>query len=140
MQDGDLVRLAFERLEALSQQSKDPLFMVHTGLIPETAQQRFAEYESNFRESLSDTKKRTTLDRLRQAFIEDGADGIDAQLKFGLQGHVANYKFAKSDIVNQARLADLRYPYEWYPDARTIQRKIHLHVGPTNSGITSLFH
>ncbi|KAF2459130.1 P-loop containing nucleoside triphosphate hydrolase protein [Lineolata rhizophorae] len=36
----------------------------------------------------------------------------------------------------QARLADLRYPTEWYPDARRYQRNIHLHVGPTNSGKT----
>ena len=112
------------------------MFMVYTGLIPETAQERFEEYVSNFRKSLCDSRKRIALEGLRQAFIENGVDGIDAQLKFGLQSHVANYKFAKSDIVNQAKLADLRYPYEWYPDARTIQRKIHLHVGPTNSGKT----
>lgn len=33
-------------------------------------------------------------------------------------------------------LADLRYPYEWYPRARALQRTIHLHIGPTNSGKT----
>ena len=31
---------------------------------------------------------------------------------------------------------DLRYPTEWYASARTTQRQIHLHVGPTNSGKT----
>jgi ATP-dependent RNA helicase SUPV3L1/SUV3 len=31
---------------------------------------------------------------------------------------------------------DLRYPTEWYSSARTTQRQIHLHVGPTNSGKT----
>lgn len=31
---------------------------------------------------------------------------------------------------------DLRYPTEWYVDARAVQREIHLHVGPTNSGKT----
>ena len=31
---------------------------------------------------------------------------------------------------------DLRYPTEWYPDARSMQRDIHLHIGPTNSGKT----
>lgn len=31
---------------------------------------------------------------------------------------------------------DLRYPTEWYSSARSQQREIHLHVGPTNSGKT----
>ncbi|RIB14503.1 P-loop containing nucleoside triphosphate hydrolase protein [Gigaspora rosea] len=34
------------------------------------------------------------------------------------------------------QLSDLRFPAEWHPAARTIQRKIILHVGPTNSGKT----
>lgn len=31
---------------------------------------------------------------------------------------------------------DMRYPTEWYSGARSQQREIHLHVGPTNSGKT----
>ena len=31
---------------------------------------------------------------------------------------------------------DLRYPTEWYPEARATPRQIHLHIGPTNSGKT----
>ncbi|KAJ4539467.1 RNA helicase [Exophiala dermatitidis] len=31
---------------------------------------------------------------------------------------------------------DLRYPTEWYTPARQIQRDVHLHIGPTNSGKT----
>ncbi|RMZ92503.1 hypothetical protein DV736_g286, partial [Chaetothyriales sp. CBS 134916] len=31
---------------------------------------------------------------------------------------------------------DTSNPTEWYPQARQVQRKIHLHVGPTNSGKT----
>ncbi|KAJ8124373.1 hypothetical protein O1611_g9267 [Lasiodiplodia mahajangana] len=30
----------------------------------------------------------------------------------------------------------MRFPYEWYPATRALQRTIHLHVGPTNSGKT----
>lgn len=40
------------------------------------------------------------------------------------------------DRRNQSKAADLRRPTEWNPKTRTIQRKIHLHVGPTNSGKT----
>ena len=41
-----------------------------------------------------------------------------------------------ADLKSQRALADLRHPAEWYPLARTLQRTIHLHVGPTNSGKT----
>lgn len=34
------------------------------------------------------------------------------------------------------KLSDLRFPSEWFPEARQMQRKIYLHVGPTNSGKT----
>ncbi|ORZ07825.1 P-loop containing nucleoside triphosphate hydrolase protein [Absidia repens] len=34
------------------------------------------------------------------------------------------------------KLSDMRFPSEWFPEARQMQRKIILHVGPTNSGKT----
>lgn len=40
-----------------------------------------------------------------------------------------------SSFVSQLPM-DLRYPTEWYSHARSQQRVIHLHVGPTNSGKT----
>ena len=76
------------------------------------------------------------LESLRRAYNQHGAIGMDAQLKFAFQGHIANSAFTKSDIWNQALLADLRYPPEWYPATRAFHRTIHLHVGPTNSGKT----
>ncbi|XP_059175521.1 ATP-dependent RNA helicase SUV3 homolog, mitochondrial-like isoform X2 [Physella acuta] len=36
------------------------------------------------------------------------------------------------------KISDLRYPANWYPEARSIQRKFIFHAGPTNSGKT--FH
>ncbi|KAI8390268.1 P-loop containing nucleoside triphosphate hydrolase protein [Blakeslea trispora] len=41
------------------------------------------------------------------------------------------------DRFNSLRtISDLRFPSEWFPDARQMKRKIILHVGPTNSGKT----
>lgn len=34
------------------------------------------------------------------------------------------------------QISDLRLPHNWYPEARSIQRKIIFHAGPTNSGKT----
>ncbi|MCJ1291217.1 RNA helicase [Xylographa carneopallida] len=141
--DADLIKLTIERLEHFFEQSNDPSFVVKTGLNANKATPHFAKFKSDLLRSFdeySGSRKRHVpppiLGVLRQAYTENGESGIDAQLKFALQGFVANSTFTKSDILNQVRLADLRYPYEWYPATRAIQRKIHLHVGPTNSGKT----
>lgn len=76
------------------------------------------------------------LRSLQQAFMSNGEPGVDTQLKYAYHGLLASRKFSKIDIENQEKLADLRYPVEWYPATRAVQRKIVLHVGPTNSGKT----
>lgn len=76
------------------------------------------------------------IQRLRKAFLASDVDGLAAALKYSFESFVINQGFSKVALENQRRLADLRYPIEWYPEARTMQRKIHLHVGPTNSGKT----
>lgn len=47
---------------------------------------------------------------------------------------INNESLSSIKQVNQA--LNLRYPSENYPSARNLRRKIHLHVGPTNSGKT----
>ncbi|KAI8065235.1 P-loop containing nucleoside triphosphate hydrolase protein [Gongronella butleri] len=42
----------------------------------------------------------------------------------------------KEQYTDLRKLSDLRFPSEWFPEARQMQRKIILHVGPTNSGKT----
>lgn len=34
------------------------------------------------------------------------------------------------------QITDLTMPHEWFPEARSMKRKIHYHMGPTNSGKT----
>ena len=76
------------------------------------------------------------LRSLQQAFLSNGESGVDTQLKYSYHGLLASQKLSTTDIENQEKLADLRYPVEWYPATRAVQRKIVLHVGPTNSGKT----
>lgn len=73
---------------------------------------------------------------LREAFLANGQSGVDAQLKYSFNGLLAGRAFSKMDLDDQTQLADLRYPMEWYPATRQVQRTIHMHVGPTNSGKT----
>ena len=117
--------------------------MVDTGLVKENAKARFDEFEQRITSELQEwttARETSRLSRicspLQRAFTDHGEPGIDAQLKFELQGYVANYGLTASDKTSHAKLVDLRYPYEWFPSTRVIQREIHVHVGPTNSGKT----
>lgn len=74
--------------------------------------------------------------QLRQAYNETGMKGLGKELKYRFESFVIGSSFSSADINNQRRLADLRFPIEWYPATRAVQRTIHLHVGPTNSGKT----
>lgn len=80
--------------------------------------------------------EKSIWDDLSSAFRTRGTSGLDDRIKYAFYGHVNDSRFTESDMKNQKALADLRYPTEWYPATRSIQRKIHLHVGPTNSGKT----
>ncbi|KAL1955522.1 hypothetical protein VTO42DRAFT_8476 [Malbranchea cinnamomea] len=75
---------------------------------------------------------RTTL---REKFIEAGPSELYSTLQTEFRNHLFDSQFSK-DIALQEKLVDFSSPAEWYPAARAIQRKIHLHVGPTNSGKT----
>ncbi|KAK0660712.1 ATP-dependent RNA helicase SUV3 [Lasiodiplodia hormozganensis] len=77
------------------------------------------------------------VSNLQKAFKDRGPKGVNLQLENAFLGHLAStISFSKDDYQNQKALADLRYPSEWYPATRKLQRKIILHVGPTNSGKT----
>ena len=71
-----------------------------------------------------------------QAYADQGQTGLDSQIKYSLHGQLANARLTSANLEDQSKLADLRFPIEWYPGTRVIQRTIHLHVGPTNSGKT----
>lgn len=92
---------------------------------------------SALNKSLESSRKAAPIvDSLRNAFLEQGPPGLLSQIKYAYHGHLASQRFSKSNLQDQARVADLRYPTEWYPLTRQMRRTIHLHVGPTNSGKT----
>ena len=145
MDDSGLIFAVSQQLDSLSDRLEDAEYLVSVGLQEETTEQvkkLFLEFATELRGKLGVGSRRSKwepppfFESLRQAYLANGLLGVDAQLKFMFQGHNANYHFTKTDIVNQAKLADLRYPTEWFPSARAVQRTIHLHVGPTNSGKT----
>lgn len=73
---------------------------------------------------------------LRDAFINKELKGLTQELKFSFQAFMARSRFSPIMEKIQAEMLDFRFPQEWFPATRTMQRKIHVHVGPTNSGKT----
>ncbi|KAM7206859.1 ATP-dependent RNA helicase [Naviculisporaceae sp. PSN 640] len=73
---------------------------------------------------------------LRNAFVKSDIGGLARELKYSFQAFLMRSAFPKATSDMQAELADLRFPLEWYPATRVMQRTVHLHVGPTNSGKT----
>ena len=144
-QNEALIPRILKKLNQFVEKSENPKFLASVGLDRkpiQIARERCFEFVKQKQEQLKGWKKDenwtspSMLEPLRDAAIRSGLDGLDAQLRLSLQGFVANYEFTLSDIKNQARVADLRFPSEWFPATRAMQRVIHLHVGPTNSGKT----
>lgn len=73
---------------------------------------------------------------LRSAFVKGETRGLGEELRYSFQSYLLRNKVPKAVTQLQLELADLRNPYAWYPSARMMQRTVHLHVGPTNSGKT----
>lgn len=99
----------------------------------------FPEFSRKLNESLLTWDRKAALPvltTLRKAWDEQREEGLKMQIKYLFYGNAANETFIKSDFTDQIKLADLRFPIDWYPATREMQRSIHLHVGPTNSGKT----
>ena len=137
----NLIPTILQRLKCLSDEPEESPFFKSVGLEAIVMRERLKEFETQIAQLFRGWrepgwKAPPMLESLRQVYIDNRKAGLDAQLRFAFHGFVANHEFTKSDILNQASIADLRYPTEWYPATRAVQRTIHLHVGPTNSGKT----
>lgn len=72
----------------------------------------------------------------RNAFINGENSALTTELRYSFVSFIVRQHLSADAIACHERLADMRFPHEWYPATRTMQRTIHLHVGPTNSGKT----
>ncbi|KAI1470665.1 P-loop containing nucleoside triphosphate hydrolase protein [Daldinia caldariorum] len=73
---------------------------------------------------------------LRNAFVQNDVLGLTEELAYSFQNFLMRTRFPKNITSTHKKIADFRFPYEWFPATRAMQRTIHLHVGPTNSGKT----
>jgi ATP-dependent RNA helicase SUPV3L1/SUV3 len=89
------------------------------------------ESKSNYSEDIVEM-----FDSLRRLFVDAGPTGMKDKLRYYFLAYVSAAQMSKEKVTGLKKLAQLTYPAEWYPDTRAFQRKIHLHIGPTNSGKT----
>ncbi|KAI1377714.1 P-loop containing nucleoside triphosphate hydrolase protein [Hypoxylon crocopeplum] len=73
---------------------------------------------------------------LRTAFVEGDITGLGNELVYAFQNFLIRSRFPRNIVATHMKIADFRFPAEWFPATRAMQRTIHLHVGPTNSGKT----
>ncbi|KAJ8105771.1 hypothetical protein ONZ43_g7291 [Nemania bipapillata] len=73
---------------------------------------------------------------LRNGFVNQDLKGLNNEVKYSFQSFIMRSRFPSSILATHQKIADMRFPYEWFPATRALQRTIHLHVGPTNSGKT----
>lgn len=74
--------------------------------------------------------------QLFDGFRRAGSKGIIEELELVYKDLRDHELYGNPHAAEQQKATDFRYPAEWYPFARSRQRTIHLHVGPTNSGKT----
>jgi len=74
--------------------------------------------------------------RLRRAFLQGDISVLATELRNSFIQLTSETYFEIDQVTNQQRIADMRSPLDWFPATRAMQREIHLHVGPTNSGKT----
>ncbi|POG78025.1 P-loop containing nucleoside triphosphate hydrolase protein [Rhizophagus irregularis DAOM 181602=DAOM 197198] len=81
---------------------------------------------------------RCKTETLQSAYNANGKEGVKRALTSAFLEYIPEYmeEQDKEKYHSLKQLSDLSFPAEWHPSARAMQRKIILHVGPTNSGKT----
>lgn len=133
-----------KRLEAIREELRDAPILEHLGKDGGSFSQIWRAFTQKmsgsprpfFASEEDEGQIKNVAQDLKEAYQTRGVYGLDDRIKYAFYGHVTGSRFTESDIKNQQTLADLRYPTEWFPATRAMHRKIHLHVGPTNSGKT----
>ncbi|EPE35738.1 P-loop containing nucleoside triphosphate hydrolase [Glarea lozoyensis ATCC 20868] len=75
----------------------------------------------------------------RQAFVKGHLSGLAEEVRYRFIVSALDkeeVRIQTETLPFQKAIADLTHPTEWFPATRAIQRVVHLHIGPTNSGKT----
>ncbi|KAG5984462.1 hypothetical protein E4U55_004682 [Claviceps digitariae] len=87
-------------------------------------------------QNITRADKNPLYSSLREAFVRSDVKGLTREVQYAFQSFLLRDQFSKEIEASQKRILDFRFPHEWFPATRTMQRTVHVHVGPTNSGKT----
>lgn len=131
------------RLQFVLQQQLDSAQFTQGGISEDELRRQGSEFMNAIDEAFSLAEKNITRRdknplfwNLRDAFIQKDVKGLQKEIQYCFQSFVTQQRFSKGVEESQTNILNLRYPHEWFPATRAMQRKIHVHVGPTNSGKT----
>lgn len=131
------------RLQFVLQQQVESAQFAQGGIGEDELRRQGSEFMNSIDEAFSLAEQNITRRdknplfwNLRDAFIQRDVKGLQKEIQYCFQSFVNQQRFSKGIEESQAKLLNLRYPHEWFPNTRAMQRKIHVHVGPTNSGKT----
>ncbi|OAQ98444.1 hypothetical protein LLEC1_02588 [Akanthomyces lecanii] len=131
------------RLQFVLQQQLDSAQFAQGGISEDELRRQGSEFMNAIDEAFSLAEKNITRRdknplfwNLRDAFIQKDVKGLQKEIQYCFQSFVTQQRFSKGVEESQTNILNLRYPHEWFPATRAMQRKIHVHVGPTNSGKT----
>ncbi|OAA58266.1 ATP-dependent RNA helicase SUV3 [Cordyceps fumosorosea ARSEF 2679] len=131
------------RLQSVLQQQLESAQFAQGGVSEEELRRQGTEFMNAIDEAFSLAERNITRRdknplfwNLRDAFIQRDVRGLAKEIQYCFQSFVTQRRFSRGIEASQARLLDLRHPHEWFPATRALQRTVHIHVGPTNSGKT----
>lgn len=87
-------------------------------------------------DKVTNDKDNPWFGRLKGAFYQTGNALLKRRLHHDFQRHMADARFTPEVHEAMRQVVDMRFPHEWFPATRALQRTVHVHVGPTNSGKT----
>lgn len=134
-----LENLIQARLDQIGQSEENAVLLKATGIHQDRLTQAVKQMDASLckPDSVLGVAQIQRKQYLRKLVEEGGVPALDRELVRRALDHVLLERtFNESQKHYQELITDLRYPFEFYPAARRMHRKIHLHVGPTNSGKT----
>jgi ATP-dependent RNA helicase SUPV3L1/SUV3 len=135
------LRFVLEHFERLSR-NRDVRWALHQSGSPEFLKEQRA-FVSAIKAAFANADRGRTSKAvnplfygLRKAFAESDVRGLSIEIEYAFNTFLLRNHTTPQMTESQKKMADLTNPAEWFPATRAMQRTIHVHVGPTNSGKT----
>ena len=132
-----VVNVAMRQIEYFVREAPEQA-TAYTSVSVDEVRRGYNKFKENINRAIQSNYglKDSALQQIWREFDSSGSDAAIGRVKFQFYDSIISRNYSAETWKYMLKLADCRFPSEWYPATRAIHRKIHLHVGPTNSGKT----